>query len=327
MDRVYQANVSSVPTTPPEDGSYGFVQSDAPLPSFNPTEPGPFFFHYVTESFLEVITAAGLTPDASNLHQLFEAVQILAASAPPPPPPPTPTPPPPASPTLYVYDFDTDTHAAFAVGAFTSTAIGTDATRLRSTAQAEFGAGSFQLGTPAATVSPLPFPAMSSAGLTSQAATLEFSTNRLSFSAGWTGPVITVNEGDASQLIMRSLTNAPPNYEFIFDTPSHSNITGGLNVATSVWTRWAITFDLVANKFNVFKDGTALLSGGIALWGSGGIWPSITSSAAIAFDVAFGAMDVTGHTDQVGYVDEVRLSSAVLYTEDYTPSSGAFPLA
>ena len=78
MDRVYQSNVSATPTPVPTPGSYGFVQSDVPLPTFDPTSPDPWFFFYVTESFLEVIVGAALTPDATNLHQLRDAVFILA---------------------------------------------------------------------------------------------------------------------------------------------------------------------------------------------------------------------------------------------------------
>lgn len=90
MDRVYQSNASNVTTAAPSPGSYDFVQSDVPLPSFEPTEPGPYFYFYVTESFRAVIVAAGMTPDPTNLHQLADAVAHLAAIAVPPPPPPAP---------------------------------------------------------------------------------------------------------------------------------------------------------------------------------------------------------------------------------------------
>lgn len=81
MDRVYQSNASSTPTAVPSPGSHGFVQSDVPLPSFDPTDPGPFFFFWLTESYREVIVAAGLTPDPTNLGQFAQAVIILAQEA------------------------------------------------------------------------------------------------------------------------------------------------------------------------------------------------------------------------------------------------------
>ncbi|HEX7687335.1 MAG TPA: arabinofuranosidase catalytic domain-containing protein [Burkholderiaceae bacterium] len=83
MDRVYQANVSATPPTPPSPGAHGHVQSDVPHPlqaTVPPTTPGPWIFHYVTESFMRVIEAAGLTPDATNLHQLADAVVALASA-------------------------------------------------------------------------------------------------------------------------------------------------------------------------------------------------------------------------------------------------------
>lgn len=78
MDRVYQSNVGSAPTPVPVPGSFGFVQSDVPTPTLNPTAPDPHFFYYVTESFRTVIVNAGMTPDPTNLHQLRDAILILA---------------------------------------------------------------------------------------------------------------------------------------------------------------------------------------------------------------------------------------------------------
>jgi len=319
MDRIYEANVSVVPPTPPSPGSFGWVQSDVPSPSFEPTEPGVWAFHYITESFRNVVVGAGMTPDGLSLGQLAAAVKLMADSAPPPPPP--------TSSTLYVYNFDTDTSAAFAVSGFPTTTVATDSTRLRTTAQAQFGAGSFQMGTPTAAVSPLALASMTAAGKTTRQATLEFSTNRFSFGAGWIGQFIVINPGTASELTIFMQTDFPPNYGVQVKTPTRSNVIGTVNVSTDTWTQWAITFDMDANVMNVFMNGTLITEGGNPLWGDSGIWPTISAAAAMPFDVALGAMDVTGHPDQVGYVDEIRLSSSVLYTADYTPVTSAFPLA
>jgi len=81
MDRIFEANVSVVPPTAPSPGSLGWVQSDVPSPAFEPTEQGVWAFHYVTESFRNVIVGAGLTPDAMTLDQLAQAVLTLASSA------------------------------------------------------------------------------------------------------------------------------------------------------------------------------------------------------------------------------------------------------
>lgn len=81
MDRVYQANVSATPPALPSPGVHGHVQSDVPQPlqaTALPTTPGPWVYHYVTESIMRVIEGVGLTPDAANLRQLADAVEILA---------------------------------------------------------------------------------------------------------------------------------------------------------------------------------------------------------------------------------------------------------
>lgn len=85
MDHVYQANVSTTSTPAPAPGSSGHVQSEPPLPSYTPTTPGPYWYWHKTESIRNVILAAALTPDPQNLHQLRDAIEILAN----PPPPPT----------------------------------------------------------------------------------------------------------------------------------------------------------------------------------------------------------------------------------------------
>ena len=80
MDRFYQANVSDTPPVPPSPGVYGFVQSDVPYPlaeTYFPTTPGPWDYHFVTESIRNVIVAAGLEPDPLNLHQLADAIELL----------------------------------------------------------------------------------------------------------------------------------------------------------------------------------------------------------------------------------------------------------
>ncbi len=78
MDRVYQANVSTVATALPSPGSLGYPQGDAALPEFTPTTPGPHFYDWLTESIMNVVEAASLTPDAQDLTQLYQAIKLLA---------------------------------------------------------------------------------------------------------------------------------------------------------------------------------------------------------------------------------------------------------
>jgi len=78
MDRLYQSSVAAIAPPVPYPGIYGFVQGSPSLPQFGPTNPGAFWFYYVTESIRNVVVAAGLTPDPSNLHQFAQAIEILA---------------------------------------------------------------------------------------------------------------------------------------------------------------------------------------------------------------------------------------------------------
>jgi hypothetical protein len=78
MDRFYQSGVSTVVTPIPYPGNYGFAQGSAALPQFNPTNPGAFWYYYVTESMRNVIVAAGLTPDPLDHNQFYKAVEIIS---------------------------------------------------------------------------------------------------------------------------------------------------------------------------------------------------------------------------------------------------------
>ncbi len=82
MDRVYQSDVSTTPPAEPFPGAVGFSQSAVAWASFTPTTAGPYYYHYITESLITVIEAAGLTPDPQNLHQFAQALEILAAGGP-----------------------------------------------------------------------------------------------------------------------------------------------------------------------------------------------------------------------------------------------------
>jgi hypothetical protein len=82
MDRVYQSDVSTTPPAAPFPGSAGFTQSAVDWANFTPTTVGPYYYHYITESCITVILAAGLTPDPLNLRQLAQAIEIIAAGGP-----------------------------------------------------------------------------------------------------------------------------------------------------------------------------------------------------------------------------------------------------
>jgi len=82
VDRYYAANVSQTPTPIPYPGNYGYIQGAPNLPQFGPTNPGAFWFYYITESFRNVIVGGGLIPDPKNLNQITEAIEALAGFGP-----------------------------------------------------------------------------------------------------------------------------------------------------------------------------------------------------------------------------------------------------
>lgn len=74
MDRHWDANgAASAPATPSNSlGSNVYPQGGAA-----PSQPGPFWFHQVTEEIRGVIVAAGITPSRGDLTQLADAIVAL----------------------------------------------------------------------------------------------------------------------------------------------------------------------------------------------------------------------------------------------------------
>ncbi len=79
MDRQYAAHTSPTPPDQPASPTSGFPRSSSIGQS--PTQPGPYWFHMITESLLNVITGAGLAPDAGDLTLLFQSIQALSTGA------------------------------------------------------------------------------------------------------------------------------------------------------------------------------------------------------------------------------------------------------
>lgn len=80
MDRHWDANGSaSAPATPANVlGANVYPQAGVA-----PSQPGPWWYHMVTEELRSVIAAAGLTPDRADLTQLVEAIDLLITAAAP----------------------------------------------------------------------------------------------------------------------------------------------------------------------------------------------------------------------------------------------------
>lgn len=79
MDRQYAAHTSPTPPDLPESPASGFPRSSSIGQS--PTQAGPYWFHMITESLRNVITGAGLTPDAGDLTLLFQSIQAIVSAA------------------------------------------------------------------------------------------------------------------------------------------------------------------------------------------------------------------------------------------------------
>lgn len=82
MDRIYKENVNATAPSFPNNTQYGYPQNNVDWENFDPTVLGPYYYYYVTESLRLVIQYAGLTPDPTNLNQLYTAIKIIARGGP-----------------------------------------------------------------------------------------------------------------------------------------------------------------------------------------------------------------------------------------------------
>lgn len=74
VDRVYERNASDSAPQPPADPSSGYPTSGNPAQGVPATQPGPYWYHMVTESLRRVVVEAGLTPDHEDLDQFLNAL-------------------------------------------------------------------------------------------------------------------------------------------------------------------------------------------------------------------------------------------------------------
>lgn len=80
MDRFFAANVATTPPTLPGTAVKGYPQDGDVATSKAATIPGAYAFWQLYAELLGVITAAGETPDPSNLTQVAAAVNTIATS-------------------------------------------------------------------------------------------------------------------------------------------------------------------------------------------------------------------------------------------------------
>lgn len=83
MDRIYESNAAASPPSPPGSPSSGYPAAGDPANGIPATRPGAYWYHQISEEIMNVIVAAGLTPDHTDLTQLREAVKVLVGVNPP----------------------------------------------------------------------------------------------------------------------------------------------------------------------------------------------------------------------------------------------------
>lgn len=79
MDRLYAKHTNASPPAIPAGAESGYPQGGAVGQS--PTQAGPYWFHMMTESARNVLVGAGLTPDATDLTLLFQAIKRMGRPA------------------------------------------------------------------------------------------------------------------------------------------------------------------------------------------------------------------------------------------------------
>lgn len=80
MKQGFAANVAATAPSIPSGWDDGYPSDGNPLTPIPPTQPGAYWFHMIGTSIERVITAAGLTPDASNLDLLKNAISATVPS-------------------------------------------------------------------------------------------------------------------------------------------------------------------------------------------------------------------------------------------------------
>lgn len=77
MDRAYKSGAVASPPAATDNTSVGYPTAGNPQTGEMPTKPGPYWFHMMTEELVNVLTAAGITPDKATTDQLLTALQSL----------------------------------------------------------------------------------------------------------------------------------------------------------------------------------------------------------------------------------------------------------
>ena len=79
-NRQQYANASSTPPSPPTSPSIGYPSYGSAPGGQNATIPGPYWRHQIGEELRHIIETAGLTPSATDLTQLYQAIGVIVRS-------------------------------------------------------------------------------------------------------------------------------------------------------------------------------------------------------------------------------------------------------
>lgn len=80
MDRAYASGAAGSAPTAPASPSIGYPSAGNPATATPATKPGPWWYHMITEEIRNVIAAAGLVPDHTDIAQLSQAVHAIAGN-------------------------------------------------------------------------------------------------------------------------------------------------------------------------------------------------------------------------------------------------------
>ena len=78
MDREYQSGAASAAPARPAGVSSGYPTNGDPATLVDPTVPGAWWHHMITEELLATIAGGGLTPDGETLTQVRDAMIAIA---------------------------------------------------------------------------------------------------------------------------------------------------------------------------------------------------------------------------------------------------------
>lgn len=82
MDRAFESGAAGSAPSAPGSPSIGYPTGGNPGGGTQPTKPGPYWFHMITEELRAIVTAAGLTPAQSTIDQVLQALPNALASRP-----------------------------------------------------------------------------------------------------------------------------------------------------------------------------------------------------------------------------------------------------